>query len=143
MVRSSYPPRASKVIVHEPPVRTQPSVDPEVVTAAEIQEDSFVYVHCNYNNPGKNTLIRVWKTTFLTDMQSNARSSLVHAENISMAPEWTLIPDERPYSFLLIFSALPKSCRQFDLREEISQPGGFHVRHIMRNETDVYHITLE
>jgi hypothetical protein len=87
-------------------------------------------------------LIRIWKSTFLVDKDSMARSQLVHAENISIAPQWTQIPDGVTYNFLLIFSALPKSCRTFDLVEDIPQPGGFHVANIARNDTDVYHIDL-
>ena len=88
-------------------------------------------------------LIRIWRTTFLIDAASSARSQLVHAENITLAPMWTLIPGNQEYTFLLIFSGLPKSCRQFDLVEEIAQPGGFHIKNIQRNETDVYHVDLK
>lgn len=87
-------------------------------------------------------LIRIWRTTYLIDKGSSSRSKLVHAENISFAPAWTAIPDKTRYSFLLIFNALPKSCQRFDLLEEISQPGGFFVPDIQRNQTDVYHIDL-
>jgi len=87
-------------------------------------------------------LIRIWKTTFLVDKFSGIRSNLVHAENISLAPVWTQIPDGREYSFLLIFSGLPKSCKIFDLVEEIPEPGGFFIQDISRNEKDVYHIDV-
>jgi hypothetical protein len=87
-------------------------------------------------------LIRIWKTTFLVDKTAGAKSQLLHAENISIAPQWMAIPEAASYSFLLIFSALSKSCKQFDLIEEISQPGGFYVKGIQRNESDVYHIDL-
>ncbi len=87
-------------------------------------------------------LIRIWKTTFLIDRASGSRSQLVHAENISVAPTWTQIPDNKTYNFLLIFSGLPRSCQSFDLVEEISQPGGFFIENISRNERDVYHIDL-
>jgi len=138
-------PRGSKVIVHEPPVKTRPGVETGVLTSIDpaVLEDSYVYVHCYFDNPGSNTLIRIWKTTFLVDPLSRARSSLVHSENISLAPQWTLIPDGITFSFLLVFSKLPKSCRQFDLKEEIPQPGGFYVRAIQRNDIDVYHINIE
>ncbi|HKZ39137.1 MAG TPA: hypothetical protein VJ184_15850, partial [Chryseolinea sp.] len=73
---------------------------------------------------------------------SGAKSQLIHAENISIAPLWTLISDNKTHNFILIFSALPKSCKQFDLIEEISQPGGFHIKGIQRNMLDVYHVTM-
>ena len=78
----------------------------------------------------------------LVDKTSSARSKLVHAENISVAPQWTQIPDGVTYNFLLIFSALPKACKLFDLIEDIPQAGGFFVPNISRNDTDVYHIDI-
>jgi hypothetical protein len=126
----------------EPNVKPAPEV--EVLTAIEtdFQQEGHVYVHCYFNNAYSDMLIRIWKTTFLVDNGSTGRSQLVHVENISYAPEWTLIPDKKLFRFLLIFEALPKSCASFDLVEEIPQPGGFHVAGISRNKTDVYHIDV-
>lgn len=131
--------------VPEPPVKTKPSVDIDTLQAidAETLEDSYVYVHCYFQNKHKDMLIRIWRTTYLVDRSSGARSRLVHAENISFAPVWTQIPDGKTYSFLLIFSALPKSCKLFDLIEDIPQAGGFFIENIARNQTDVYHIDLK
>ncbi|RAW00084.1 hypothetical protein [Pseudochryseolinea flava] len=133
----------AKTIVKDP-VKTKPAVDVDVLSSIDpaVMEDSFVYVHCYFDNQSEGSLIRIWRTTFLVDAGSNAKSKLVHAENISFAPQWTMIPDFRNYSFLLIFTALPKSCKQFDLIEQIPQPGGFLVRNIHRNEQDVYHINI-
>ena len=130
--------------VKEAPATTKPAVDIETLTSIDPDtlEDSFVYVHCYFRNSSKDMLIRIWKTTYLIDKASGSRSRLVHAENISFAPVWTQIPDNVRYSFLLIFSALPRSCQQFDLLEDIPQPGGFFIEGITRNQTDVYHIDL-
>jgi len=130
--------------IQEPPVKTRPEVDVEVLSsiAPSTLEDSFVYVHCYFRNDSKDALVRIWRTTYLIDAISGSRSELIHAENISFAPLWTLIPDHATFNFLLIFSALPKSCSQFDLVEQIPQPGGFFVRNIQRNKTDVYHIEV-
>lgn len=134
----------SNVTTKNPALKPKPEVDSDALEliASLMQEDSNVYVHCHFDNPYTDALIRIWKTTFLIDKDSAFKSSLLHAEKISFAPQWTLIPDGISYSFLLIFSALPKSCRVFDFVEEISQPGGFTVRNIQRNDTDVYHINL-
>lgn len=128
--------------IKEVPVPARPEVETEVLTSIDTSmlDDSYVYVHCHFQNEGLEMLIRIWRTTFLIDRGSGARSGLVHAENISYAPLWTLIPDKKLYTFLLIFSSLPKGCVQFDLVEEIPQPGGFFVSNIQRNEKDVYHI---
>ncbi|MEO5602459.1 MAG: hypothetical protein ABIR06_16175 [Cyclobacteriaceae bacterium] len=132
-------------VVKKPAVVEKPRVDSEVLISIDplTLDDSFVYVHCYFHNSGKDMLIRIWKTTYLIDKVSSARSKLVHAENISLAPVWTRIPDGGRYAFLLIFSGLPKSCKQFNLVEEISQPGGFYLENISRNESDVYHIDLK
>jgi hypothetical protein len=144
MSHDKLPSSRSKTIVQEPPVKTKPAVDIEVLAAIEtsVMEDSFIYVHCHFNNPEDGSLIRIWKTTFLVDSATGSRSQLVHAENISMAPQWTMIPGHATFSFLLVFETLPKSCKIFDLIEEIPQPGGFHVKNIHRNEKDVYHISI-
>lgn len=134
-------PKASHTLAPEKKVLigvdTLASIDPDVL------EDSYVYVHCQFPIPAPGMLIRIWKTTVLKDCHSSGQSQLIHAENISYAPQWTLIPDTGTYSFLLIFSALPKVCTLFDLVEEIPQPGGFLVKGIARNKTDVYRINIE
>jgi hypothetical protein len=135
---------SNKGLITPPPVKFKPSIDIQVLSSieAEIMEDSYVYVHCYLDNDAKDMLIRIWKTTFLVDMNSGCRSKLIHAENVSFAPMWTMIPDGTHYNFLLIFSSLPKSCTQFDLIEEVPTSGGFHIPNIERNMKDVYHINL-
>jgi hypothetical protein len=132
----------SAIEIKEPLVK--PKVDVETLASIDpfTLEDSFVYVHCHFNNTSDDMLIRIWSTTFLVDRDSAARSQLIHAENISYAPQWTIIPRKGDFTFLLIFGGLPKSCLVFDMIEEIAQPGGFHIKNIKRNETDVYHIDL-
>lgn len=114
----------------------------EVENAADFLNESYVYVHCHLPHVQPGMLVRIWRTTFLRDLDSPAKSELVHVENITYAPQWTMIGDSPSYSFLLIFSALPKACTRFDLVEEIAQPGGFHVHNIQRNRTDVYNVML-
>ena len=136
--------RRSKVTTEDPPVITRPAVDPDVVTSIEpgTLEDAHVYIHCRFNSGNMEMMVRIWSTTILIDHASSATSGLLHAENISMAPQWTRVPSHTHYSFLLIFAGLPKSCTRFDFKEDIPQPGGFYVAGIPRNETDVYHIEL-
>jgi len=110
--------------------------------APEFLEDSFVYVHCKLPIVEAGMLVRIWRTTVLRDCHSSAHSKLIHAENISYAPVWTMIPDRGTYTFLLIFEALPKSCTQFDLIEDIPEQNGFLVKNIVRNKSDVYQVNL-
>ncbi|MGE0772476.1 MAG: hypothetical protein AB7K37_12240 [Cyclobacteriaceae bacterium] len=130
--------------IEEAPVRARPDIDLEALFSIhpELLNDSYMYVHCHFNNTTDDMLIRVWRTTFVIDRQSSARSQLIHAENITYAPLWTMVPGRTRYSFLLIFGGLAKSCRVFDLVEEIAQPGGFHVSNIPRNDKDVYHVNI-
>ena len=132
------------VTVKEPLVKPKPDIGIDVLTAIDPQslEDSHIYVHCYFDNPYSGMLIRIWKTTFLVDRVAGTRAGLLHAENIAMAPQWTLIADGSTFHFLLIFSSLPKSCERFDFIEEIAQDGGFHVKDILRNKEDIYHITI-
>jgi hypothetical protein len=140
------PSNGSGTLTIEPVVKplVKPSIDFELLASIspEQLEDSYVYVHCYYDNPHQDSLIRIWRSTYLVDTTSGTRSKLLHAENISFAPLWTLIPDGTQYSFLLVFSALPKHCAHFDLFEDIPQSGGFHVKDITRNQSDVYHIDI-
>lgn len=128
-----------------PPVKTIPKIDVDVLAAIETEwlEDAFIYVHCHVPDQWRKMLIRIWRTTFLTDQHSPAKAGLLHAINISYAPVWTQVPPTGRYTFLLIFEMLPKTCSVFDLVEEIPQPGGFHIPDITRNQTDVYHITIQ
>lgn len=123
----------------------KPEIGTEVLTSIDPNSltDSYVYVHCHYQNEYDEMFIRVWRSTFLIDRTSDSRAQLVHAENISYAPQWTFIPGKQLYTFLLIFSALPKDCKVFDLVEDIPQAGGFHVSGIVRNGQDVYHVTID
>jgi hypothetical protein len=130
--------------IENPPVKTKPEVEGEVLTAIDpaTLEDSYVYVHCYFENNSDDMLIRIWRSTYLIDRASGSRSQLIHAENISYAPMWTLIPKQGTFSFLLIFSALPKDCTVFDLLEDIPQSGGFSIQGIKRNQLDVYHVDV-
>lgn len=112
----------------------------KLLTQAE--EQSQVIVHCSYTGSMGLDRIRIWRSTYLVPHGSADRSRLLHAENISMYPVWTPIPNGRTHNFTLIFSALPKDCAVFDLFEDIPQDGGFRESNIPRNKTDVYRVQI-
>ncbi len=116
-------------------------VESQVIT--EVAHESHVYVHVTYPPGQGEMLLRIWRTTFLFDKGSSHESRLVHADNISYAPTWTIVPAGRAHTFLLIFEGLPKECTVFDLVEKIDQPGAFEIRSIRRNKSDVYRVTLD
>jgi hypothetical protein len=126
------------------PVKAKPEVDTDLLYAIhpELLHDAYIYAHIHVPRTSEEILIRIWRTTSLVDKSSELKAGLVHAENITIAPLWTIVPRHFTYTFLLIFNALPTTCRVFDLLEEINQPGGFYIPNIIRNESDVYHVDL-
>jgi hypothetical protein len=108
---------------------------------AEMREEGMVIVHCSFF-ANYETGIRIWNSTFLVDEQSGIRSPMHHAENITIAPEWMLVPEGSTARFTLIFAPLPKTCKLFDLLEDIPESGGFFIHNIKRNRSDVYHVKI-
>ena len=100
-------------------------------------------MHCCFPaSPSLGNLIRIWNTTYLIDNHSDHRSKLIHAENISIFPYWTAVPFMKDFWFTLIFSGLPKECKSFDFQEVIPEEGGFFVKSIKRNSSDIYRIKI-
>ena len=114
----------------------------QVKQKEEADVESQVVVHCRFTGRFDDDKVRVWKSTFLVAKDSEHRSELVSAFNVSMYPEWTILKKGAVLNFTLIFTGLPKSCRSFDFLEIIPQPGGFVKRNIARNQTDVYRIVI-
>ncbi len=122
-----------------PAVKFDDKLKEEILS--QIHEEKAVIVHCTYNAEIDGG-VRIWKSTFLIDKASGDRSAMHHAENISIAPEWTYVPEGKTYRFTLIFTPLPKSCEFFDLLEDIPQAGGFFIQNIKRNKSDVYSVVI-
>lgn len=116
-----------------------PISTPKILT--QTREENQVMVHVQMGlMPGFQ--IRIWPSTYLYCHGGDAKVPLAHAENISLAPQWTQIEQFCEYNFTLIFNGLPKNCCAFDLVEEIEEMGAFQVFDIPRNDTDVYRIRL-
>ena len=107
----------------------------------QIEEQGIVIVHCRFHNT-EGRRIRIWNSTFLMDQDSSSKSKLMHAENIPIAPQWKPIELGAMVRFTLIFSALPKTCRVFDLIEECNEHGSFQFYNIRRNTEDVYDLSI-
>lgn len=134
----------SLIIIPEKVKTRKNLVDPEALVdlLQQTEEQGQVVVHVFCPPQKEEFAIRVWRTTYLVSRTSSHKSRLIHAENISIAPRWTEAKANHPYSFTLIFEALPKDVLLFDLAEIIPQPGGFYYSNILRNEKDVYEIRL-
>lgn len=107
-----------------------------------VSEESQVIIHCSYTGSFWNDRIRIWKSTFLYAKGSNHRSKLVHTENITHFTIWMPVNRGETIIFTLIFTGLPKHCKQFDLIENIPETGGFIIKNIERNRTDIYFLDV-
>lgn len=115
---------------------------PETAEKTEVEvkilesEERQTIVHCSC---GEDYAYRVWPSTFLIEHGTGRRAKLITAYNISFAPQWTINDGK---GFTLIFEGLSKGCSKFDLKEIIPQDGGFEVKDIPRNKTDVYTVNF-
>ncbi len=105
-------------------------------------EEQQVIIHCSIYAMDYGDAARIWKSTYLIDKKTGKKYKLLFADGISFAPQWTLIPFNKPLEFTLIFKGLPKSCTTFDLVEIIPEDGGFEVLNVNRNAADVYYVTI-
>lgn len=108
---------------------------------ADYEEEAQVVLHCRLYS-SYDTKLRIWSSTFLFDCHTDHKSKLVHADNISLFPDWTDVPAGKYFHFTLIFSALPRCCTLFNFIESIPEPGGFSHTNIERNKSDVYYIEI-
>jgi hypothetical protein len=108
---------------------------------SESQEERQVVLHCTCIS----TMARIWPTTHLYE-NSTRRSNLVAIYNITWGPAWKHFAADKPASFTLIFSPLPKSVKVFDLREILPPYAGFGAPFIAygirRNKSDIYDVLL-
>lgn len=126
-------------------VISKPIIAKEILESLQtkIEEEKQVIVHCCFPaSPFLGNLIRIWNTTHLIDNTSSHKSKLIHAENITIYPNWTAVPFMKDFWFTLVFSGLPKDCKSFDFKEEIPEEGGFFVKSIKRNPSDIYRIKI-
>ncbi|MBK9284323.1 MAG: hypothetical protein IPM51_08355 [Sphingobacteriaceae bacterium] len=104
------------------------------ITLEEVERQTIVHCNC-----GDVYAYRVWPSTFLIEQESGNRLRLLNIFNITYAPDWTI---NNGQGFTLVFEGLSKDCKMFDLMEIIDEPGGFEVKGIQRNKTDVYNVKL-
>ena len=109
----------------------------EEVKTLESEERQTI-VHCTLDAELAEAF-RIWPSTFLIESGTGRNAKLITAFNISFAPVWTLNDGK---GFTLIFEGLSKDCTSFDLVEQIPQAGGFEVRGITRNNSDVYQVSF-
>ncbi len=112
-------------------------VKEETALETLVAEEGQTIVHCVCD---MDAAYRIWPSTFLIEHGTGKRARLVTAFNITFYPHWTL--KNAGQKFTLIFEGLSRGCIKFDLKEEIPQEGGFEVKGILRNGSDVYHVKI-
>ncbi len=125
-------------------------VSPDTLVSEEIKQsllantdlEGQVTIHVEYEVKQPGEALRIWPTTYLVTQEGGDKCKLITFEKISLAPFWTILWKKGTFRFTLVFSPLPKSCKLFHLWEDIDQPGGFLIRNIKRNQTDVYEVLL-
>lgn len=132
-------------VIMPPRVKPNIKIDPATTLQllSSVLEESQVILHCSYTGSVYDDYIRIWRSTFLCPKECDKRSQLITAYNISIYPQWTMVKDGQTIIFTLVFSALPKACKEFDMIEDIPELGGFMIRNIKRNKTDVYKVIVK
>jgi hypothetical protein len=123
-----------------PKIEVDESILEEARTETDMEKQ--VIIHCFIKAYSQEMLIRIWKSTYLRDQDSSHKSKLLTAHNITVYPNWMSVKGGKGAKFTLVFSALPKACKSFDLFEDIPQGGGFFTGLISRNKSDVYSVNL-
>lgn len=124
-------------------VKPEVKIEPDLVQQAKelVNIERQVIVHVLLKTGFSWWQLRIWPSTFLIPREGGGKSRLLNADKIPFYPQWLHVFGSS-HSFTLIFEALPKDCEIFDLAEEIPQQGGFEVKSIKRNQSDVYHIEI-
>lgn len=123
------------------PIETEIIIEVEEKTTTEVEtleaKENQTVVHCIC---GMEAAYRIWPSTFLIEQGKGRRAKLLTAYNVSFYPYWTF--KSKGQRFTLIFEGLSRDCIMFDLKEEIPEQGGFEVKSILRNKTDVYTVEI-
>jgi hypothetical protein len=132
------------MILNHPAVSPSIELDQALLVSLQHQKEirGQVTVHVKYATLlWQDSMIRIWPTTYLVAHQTDHRSKILNAINITWYPVY--MPLTGPVTqFTLIFEGLPKNCSSFDLIEETDQKDGFEYPNIQRNQSDVYNIVM-
>ena len=101
---------SSPTIIQKPKIE----IDPEIIQqiAEQVHEQGQVVVHCILDAV-EDLLIRIWPTTVLYDQHSDHVSDLVHAENISIYPQWQQARVGKNHFTLIPNSLFPRNVGAF------------------------------
>lgn len=134
-----FPVKNTLEIITRPEVELDADLLESLKTLHQEENQVIVHVHLKINDPP--TGMRIWPTTYLIPREGGTSAKMIQCIGISRAPQWMYI-FERSCVFTLIFEGLSKDCQVFDLVEDIPLPGPFEFHGIVRNQTDVYHLSM-
>ena len=118
-------------------------IENDLLAKIYVNEEKQVIVNCNLQTDGlDNYSIRIWPTIYLIPRETNIKCSLIKSFNIAIYPVWQYIGPNVNLQFTLLFAGLPSDCKIFDILEIIPEQGGFEVRNLIRNVSDVYYVNL-
>jgi len=113
----------------------------------DFEEDGFTYLHCIYNATSKyinGGWVNMHKTSYLESDKSKVRLQMLNAIGVPLAPNKHHFNRVGEYlKFTLIFPAIPKDWKIFDLIEDCSGSNGFYIKNIPRNSTGVYKVIIQ
>ncbi len=112
----------------------QPQIDFSI--QPQTAEEKITILHCTLEN---DLWIWMWPSTYLVQ-QDGQHKRLLHIYNIPFHPDWKVA--KAGHQFILLFEGLDSNCVKFDLIEKSEEKGGFIIKDIQRNSTDVYHLLV-
>jgi hypothetical protein len=139
MVENPTPYADSIEIITRPEVELDAGLLESLKTLHQEENQVIVHVHLKIRIPPMR--IRIWPNTLLIPHEGGPSAKMIQCIGISKAPQWMHI-FERSCVFTLIFEGLTKDCLVFDLVEDIPSPNRFQYMGIVRNQTDVYHLSM-
>ena len=90
--------------------------------------------------PGRmDEIVQIWPKTYLLCGDTGHRSPLVWVHGIPLAPQWRFPASPVGHTFILLFTALPRQCRHFNVVEEVPTGTERYIG-VTRNRMDVYEI---
>lgn len=138
-MRAVLPVKNTLEIITRPEVELDADLLESLKTLHQEENQVIVHVHLRIKYPPSR--IRIWPTTFLIPREGGTSAKMIQCIGISRAPQWMYI-FEKSCVFTLIFEGLSKDCQVFDLVEDIPLPDPFEFYGIVRNQTDVYHLSM-
>jgi hypothetical protein len=124
-------------------------IDPEILSEIETKDnnEAATIIHCQYTSPEKymnGGWVNIAQTTYLCNDNDNTMLKMKQVFNIPISPEKHFFQKpNQTKRFTLFFPALPEDWSSFSVVEVTNEPGPVLIHSIERNDSGVYHLTIE